>query len=64
MKALSLVFAIGLMSLLISEGLGGVCMTACDAQLCNSDCKVKGKFYGTCMVDTNCPSHSPMICDC
>lgn len=63
MKALSLVFAIVLMSLLISEGLGA-CMTACDQDLCNSDCRAKGKLTGVCTNYDKCPSHSPMICDC
>lgn len=43
MKTLVILFAIGLMSPLLCEGLG-LCMTACNSDFCEGGCKIKGYF--------------------
>lgn len=63
MKTLVILFAIGLMSPLLCEGLG-LCMTACNSDFCEGGCKIKGYFSGMCSSDLSCPRGRPMICNC
>lgn len=67
MKALSLIFAVGLMSLLISEGLG-ICIPedVCDDDLCKGYCAIEGFPPGTnkCIYGDSCPYDSPLVCKC
>lgn len=67
MKVFSLVFVIGFMFLLISEGLG-ICILedVCDDDFCKGYCLIKGYFFGInmCIYGDSCFYDSLLVCKC